>query len=410
MIRVGVFNGDIHKRGLTLHNFTVLNELEDTESPVEEFNLVGRYLKFKEHLMENRIYLVNIQDDPTKPIRYYEVLDKAKFIKYVDGDYIITYKRYGGQSMIDLYEARPEEFQAYMDWVLKRGKKSKRTHLNTFTKNIIERIFYNYGYKGIIRYDSDKELKKWQENNLARVKAFNKKRSEEKSNWSEEEIELLILEMAKAPEDRMSEKELSKRLGRTVPSIATKKWKLKSESYKSKYLNMKDRAKLISEKLKSFRKEKEWSQGKLSKESGVSLSIVNQLECMNYTNTDTAKVTDLLNYLDSNSEHITIEDIPTSTEAPKRNKRGRKKVEKQLETQEKIVEQSETNKSIEKPKEENQNELVSEVKHLSDKIDNVLKSHISLQIENSKLKNDKENLLRVLTNFISEQKLESQAV
>jgi transcriptional regulator with XRE-family HTH domain len=411
MIRVGVYNGDTHKRGLTLHNFTVLHQLEDTESPIDEFNLVGRYLNFKEHLMKDRIYLVNIQDeDPSKPAIHFEVLDKAKFIKYMDGDFIITYKRYGGQSMIDLYEARTQEFEEYLDWVVERGKQKdgKRTRLNTFTKSIVDRIFRNYGYNNVIRFDDKYELKNWHKSILDRVKNFKKEREDEKTNWSEEELDLLILEMSKPPEERMSEKQLAAKLGRTVPSIATKKWKLKSETYKTKYFNMEDRAKLISNKLKSFREEKGWSQGKLSKESGVSLSIVNQLECMNYSNTETSKVNELLEFIVNNSEHIILTDLPNQNEVeskqPVEREKvvGRKAVSVPYNTPE--PESKKETKTIEL------DEILKEVKHLSLKIDNILQSHVTLKIENSKLKNDKENLLRVLTNYISESSLEQQAV
>jgi transcriptional regulator with XRE-family HTH domain len=411
MIRVGVYNGDTHKRGLTLHNFTVLHQLEDTESSIDEFNLVGRYLNFKEHLMKNRIYLVNIQDeDPSKPAIHFEVLDKAKFIKYLDGDFIITYKRYGNQSMIDLYEARTEEFEEYLDWVVKRGKEKdgKRTRLNTFTKSIVDRIFRNYGYNNVIQYDDKNELRTWQKSILDRVKNFNKQREDEKTNWSEEELDLLILEMSKPPEDRMSEKQLAAKLGRTVPSIATKKWKLKSETYKTKYFNMEDRAKLISDKLKSFREEKGWAQGKLSKESGVSLSIVNQLECMNYSNTETSKVNELLEFIVNNSEHIILTDLPKQNEIAHNQPAEREKV-----TERKAASVPNNNSELESRREirgGDINEVLRELKHLSLKIDNILQSHVTLKIENSKIKNDKENLLRVLTNYISESSLEQKQV
>jgi transcriptional regulator with XRE-family HTH domain len=103
------------------------------------------------------------------------------------------------------------------------------------------------------------------------------------------------------PDVRPSEKELSKMLGRTVPSIASKKWKLKTDykSKLSKLKNMKDQATQIAEKMKDFRAKQGWSQRKLVEESDISLSVINQLECKNYSSLNGPTVQKLMDYIDN---------------------------------------------------------------------------------------------------------------
>jgi transcriptional regulator with XRE-family HTH domain len=298
MVRIAVYNGLKKKRGISFLDFTALNELEYTKVPLGNFSLVGRYNNFKEKLVENRIYLINIKDEPSKPVKRYEILEKCKFVKYVNDDYLITYKRYRNQSFIDLYENRPEEIKEYLNWVFTRGKRNKRVHLNTFTKTIIEKILEKYDYENVVQYERG-EKKGWNQEVADRVKSYNKKLSDKSTNWSKDEEQILLDEMAKDPSDRMPEKELSKLLGRTVPSIATKKWKLAHE-YKSKLKDMKKNAQQIAKKLKDFRKEHDnMPQRQLVEESGVSLSVINQLECENYTSTTSATVKKLLDFIDN---------------------------------------------------------------------------------------------------------------
>lgn len=306
MVRIGVYNGRTKKRGLTLLNFTVLNELEYTNVVIGSFNLVGRYNEYKEKLVENRIYLINIKDEPSKPVKNFEILDKCKFIKYVNGDYVITYKRYRNVSLIDFYENRTEEAHDYIDWVLKHGKESDKVHLNTFTKTVLEKIFHNYGYDDVIKYDYPAEKKEWNKEITQRVKNFNKSIDDKSTNWSSDEEQFLILNMDKPG---MTEKKIAKHLGRTVPSVATKKWKIKHE-YKSKLKDMKDRATMISEKLKEFRKDHDWSQRELVEKSGISLSVINQLECKSYSSTTTPTVEKLLEFVDNyDKEHVVEQPI-----------------------------------------------------------------------------------------------------
>lgn len=297
MVRIAVFNGIKKKRGLSLLEFTALNELEYTKVPLGSFSLVGRYNDFKERLVANRIYLINIKDEPSKPVKKFEILEKCKLLKYVNGEYLITYKRYRNINLIDLYENRPDDAKDFLGWVFTRGQKSEKVRVNTFTKTILEKLFENYGYENIVQYDKN-EKKDWNKEVAERVKSFNKKLDDKSTNWSKDEEDLLRREMAKKPEDRMPEKELASKLGRTVPSIATKKWKLAHE-YKSKLKTMKDTAESIAKKLKDFREEHNWSQRQLVEESNISLSVINQLECKNYASTTSPTVIKLLEFIDN---------------------------------------------------------------------------------------------------------------
>jgi transcriptional regulator with XRE-family HTH domain len=432
MVRIGVFTGKSDYKGLALLDFKVLGELETSsmDKNVEKFSLVARYLDYKERMRPNRIYMISIMDDEdfSKPIRHYTILDKAKFVKYVNGEYLITYKRYSGLNILDLYENRTEETQKYIDFCLERGKETPRLHFNTFTKNVLEQIFNNYGYENVIRYDSKSELKEWRREVIDKIKKSYE--VEEKSSyWSEEELEYLLLH-----KDKMSEKELARRLGRTVAAVATKKWKLNSKYNKSLKDVIMDRKKLINKKLKEYREIKGFSQADLSEESGTSLSVINQLECENYNNTYTPTVLKLLNHIEKNSS-ITITDLDPKPKIEKK-KPGRKPgsknkvkrvVKKEVATKDmepasaekedlfsmansevelNVVDEPNSNQQ---PKEEAPHSsevtllsLHNEVASLREMIANVLKSHMNVNLENKILKKEKKAVISLLGNKISE--------
>lgn len=391
MVRIGVYTGRTTKRGLSLLNFKVLNELEYTKVAIGSFSLVGRYNDYPENLVKNRIYLVNIKDEPSKPVKHFEILDKCKLIKYVDGEYLITYKKYNNISIIDLYENRTEEAQEFIDWVLDEGKKSKKWRLNTFTKTVLEKLFDNYGYDDVIHYDSPDEKKLWNRELTERVRKFKRKTDDKSTTWSKDEEKFLLLNM-----DSMSEKELAKELGRTVPSIATKKWKLKHE-YKSKLKDMKDKSELIAKELKDFREDQGWSQRKLVEESGVSLSVINQLECKNYSTTDSPTVNKLLEFIREYDkeenidevEHIDIEkdmEAIASTEQPARVKGEHKR--------ESLFSEAEMSTISAKL-----DTLTNEIARLNVNIEKVLTDHTRISGENKKFR--KEAVLRQLAEMIA---------
>lgn len=370
MVRIGVYKGSTKKRGLTLYNFTVLNELEYTKVTLNSFSLVGRYNEFAERLVENRIYLVNIKDEPSKPVKHYEILDKCKLIKYVDGEYLITYKRYRNQSLIDLLENRYDEAKGFIDWVLQHGKKSDKVKLNTFSKTVLEKLFENYGYEDLIRYDSKNEKSNWNKSITEKVKNFNRKIDDKSTNWSKDEEQFLSLNM-----DVMSEKELAKHLGRTVPSIATKKWKIKHE-YKSKLKDMKDRADKIAEKLKNFREDHGWSQRQLVDESGISLSVINQLECKNYTSTTSPTVMKLLKFVDDYDKEF-----------------GTEPVEQPLNGDVDVIKDTKEVETPSTPKSEVESLKVGEhYEHITSKLDNIAEQLVRLNINIERTLVDKAGL------------------
>lgn len=327
MVRIGVYRGHEkdERTGLTLMNFDVLNELEETKNKIERFQLVSRFNEWKEPMMDNRIYFVNIiPTEKSKPISEFEILDKCKFITHEDGKYLISYRKYSGVDLIEFYDKGAAEnkkhelpandprfnpLQEYINFCLSQ-KKGERLHFNTFTKYILEKIFEKYGYEGVIKYRTKNELKRWSQNITKRVKSFVKENDTKFTDWSNDETKYLIENM-----DTKSEKEIAKALNRTVPSIATKKWKLRNEST-SKLSEMKNRADAISEVVKGFRKEKGYKQGEMAKASGVSLSVISQLECGKYIGTDTPIVIDLLKYIDRESDKFNIDDIPTEGSEP----------------------------------------------------------------------------------------------
>ncbi|MEX0596025.1 MAG: helix-turn-helix transcriptional regulator, partial [Candidatus Paceibacterota bacterium] len=321
MVRIGVYRGHEkdEKTGLTLLNFDVLNELEETKNTIKSFQLVSRFNEWKEPMMENRIYFVNIiPTEKNKPVSEFEILDKSKFITHEDGKYLISYRKYSGVDLIEFYEKGAKEnkkhdlsyndttfntCQEYIEYCLSQ-KKGERLHFNTFTKYILERIFENYGYDNVIHYRTKKELKMWSDKITQKVKNFAKKNDTKFTDWSNTELEYLIDNM-----DTKTEKEIAKHLNRTVPSIATKKWKIRNEST-SKLKEMKTRAESISEFVKAFRKEKDYNQKAMAKASGVSVSVISQLECGKYIGTDTPIVDDLLKYIDKESTKLNFGDIP----------------------------------------------------------------------------------------------------
>ena len=327
MVRVGVYRGHTKDEatGLSLMNFDVLNELEETKNKIQGFQLVSRFNEWKEPMMDNRIYFVNIiPTEKGKPISEFEILDKCKFITQEDGKYLISYRKYSGIDLIEFYERgvaenkanglpyndpTHNEAQQYINYCLSQ-KKGERLHFNTFTKYILEKVFENYGYDNVIKFRTKNELKRWTNNITQKVKNFVKTQDTKFTDWSNIETQYLIDNMDKPG---VTEKMIAKALNRTVPSVATKKWKIRNEST-SKLTEMKNRAESISDYVKAFRKEKGYNQKEFSKASGISVSVISQLECKKYIGTETPIVEDLLKYIDKESKNLNISDIPTNGE------------------------------------------------------------------------------------------------
>lgn len=325
MVRISVYKGfeKDADSGLTLLNFDVLNELEETGNKIKNFQLVGRFNKWKEPLMEDRIYFVNIvPNEKGKAITDYEILDKSKFLTHEDGRFFISYRKYSGKDLINFYEEGVNEnrkngkkyndpqfnlCQAYINHCLTQ-KKGSRLYFNTFTKYMLERIFNKYGYSNVVHYKTKKEKGIWSKEITQKVKNFVNEQNTENSDWSNKEIEYLT-ENIKKPE-----KDIAKALNRTVPAVATMKWKLRHES--RSVLNkpsVKNKPEDIASTIKTFRKENNLNQKDLSKQSGVSVSVISQLECSKYISTDSQIVDDLLDYISKEGGVVNVggvKDVP----------------------------------------------------------------------------------------------------
>lgn len=339
MVRIAVYRGREKDKstGLTLFSFDVLNELEDTDNYLKSFQLWGRFNEWNEYLMEGRIYYVNIiPGEVNKPIEKFEILDKAKFISHdAEKGYLMTYKRYSDKHLIDTYEAEEkrisEEIKAGVEepstnelrlfiTQCSTMKKGEKLYFNTFTKYILNKIFELYGYDSIVRYKTKIELDTWKKKITQKVKNFVASQEIKFTNWGNDEIKYVFDNM-----DNKSEKMIAKHLKRTVPSIATMKWKLRHKRItldnvkpKKESINInnndmvKTRLEMIGNVIKQFRKEKGYNQKDLKEASGVSVSVISQLECGKYISTETTIVDKLLEYIDKNSKLVDISKIPTT--------------------------------------------------------------------------------------------------
>jgi transcriptional regulator with XRE-family HTH domain len=333
MVRIGVYRGfeKSSETGLTLLNFDILNDLEETSSKVKDVQLQGRFNTWKEPLMEDRIYFINIlPHEKGKPARDFEILDKCKFITHENNRFFISYRKYSGRDLIDFYEEGVSEnrkhgnkyndpsfnlCQEYINYCLTK-KKGTRLHFNTFTKFILEKVFSNYGYDNVIHYKTKNEKSKWSKQITQKVKNFVNEKDTKNSDWSKKEIKFLIDNINKP------EKYLAEKLDRTVPAIATMKWKVRNEDKSIlKDLPKKEvteekpvegESALIAKTIKDFRKKKGYNQRELSKLSGVSISVISQLECEVYISTNSQIVEDLLNYIDNEGGKVLTETVMES--------------------------------------------------------------------------------------------------
>jgi transcriptional regulator with XRE-family HTH domain len=395
MVRIGVYRGFEKDRStnLTLLNFDVLNDFEETENYLKSFQLVGRFNEWDERLMEDRIYYVNIiPGEVNKPIEKFEILDKAKFVIHDKSEGLkITYKRFAGKHLIDTFieednkaidkyrndleeaiaslseerasvkreikkfkgkkkgtkidgldvdtlkkeleviqtkldvdkdklkniakteiHRKDNALQNFIDFCVNE-EEGKRLHFNTFTKFFLTTVFEHYGYDNVIDLDEE-ELNNWKQHITEKVKSFAKSQDVKFSTWGHDEIEKLKANINKSPVV------LAKMFNRTEASIATMKWKIRHNKIDGmdntdKTENMVRNANDIAKALKVFRKEKGYSQKEMCKASGISISMLSQLERATYLGTNTPTVDKLLDYMEKNSS--TFKKSKIALEKPK---------------------------------------------------------------------------------------------
>ncbi len=398
MVRIGVYRGTSQSQGLTMLNFEVLNELEQTNIELDNFQLVSRMNKWKEPLKEDVIYFINIiPGEQGKPIDDFEILDKCKFVKYdLDGNYIISYRMYKDKNLIELARLSPSTLNHTITKWCRNHKGKSKLKFNTFTKYILENIFelYNIDSNKVNVLYQENERNKWSAKISELVKNHVKNKNTAFTIWSTDELHLLMVNID--TEERL----VSNKLNRTIASIASRKYKLTHDrdekemmkeyldnlsdsEYNALRLDHKKRNVMesnedkISKLIKDFRKKNgNITQTQLHEKTGISLSVISQLESGRYNiNSDITKK--LLMYINENDKSFDVSEF-INGELEVTTNLGKNVVEKQTQSID-----EDFNKAVENIDHDDPNntiilEMLSELKFVSGQLLNIKKMVIKL--------------------------------